>query len=87
MATTPSPSTLSTKGTSIKMVKPIRGKMRKRCPKSRANGADGESDGDSHSHHSESSADDESHSSLVSVRAGLSKCCVQGTLASRRWQM
>ncbi|XP_035705389.1 uncharacterized protein LOC110846851 isoform X3 [Folsomia candida] len=83
--TTMSPGSVSTKTTAIKMVRPVRGKVRRRSPKSKMNGADNSED--SHSHHSESSADDESHSSLVSVRVGLSKCCVQGSLASRRWQM
>ncbi|CAL8082819.1 unnamed protein product [Orchesella dallaii] len=41
--------------------------------------------GDTHSHHSQSSADDES--SLVSVKSGISKCCKQGSSALRKWQM
>lgn len=75
----------SGKHSTITITRHVRGKVRNRCPRTKENGADNSDD--SHSHHSESSADDESHSSLVSVRAGLSKCCVQGTLASRRWQM
>ncbi|OXA58781.1 Atrial natriuretic peptide receptor 1 [Folsomia candida] len=60
-----SPGSVSTKTTAIKMVRPVRGKVRRRSPKSKMNGADNSED--SHSHHSESSADDESHSSLVSM--------------------
>lgn len=39
---------------------------------------------ETNSHHSHSSADDES---LVSVRSGFSKCCKQGTVGLRRWQL
>jgi hypothetical protein len=66
--------------------RPATAKIRKRSPKQGKRTGDENSE-DSHSHHSESSADDDSHTSLVSVKAGLSKCCIQGTIASRRWQM
>lgn len=41
--------------------------------------------GDTNSHHSQSSADDES--SLVSVKSGITRCCKQGSLELRRWQL
>lgn len=42
--------------------------------------------GETNSHHSQSSADDESNS-LVSVKSGVSQCCKQGSLGLRRWQL